>query len=68
MALLYIFELWNIFSAIPQVILRESCSVNGCNSVVPMGGGELRSFLLYHLQTLCVTFVIQGSTVRIIGP
>ena len=37
--------LWKLFSATLQFVLIESCSVNGCNFRVPMGGGELKVFL-----------------------
>ena len=46
---LYVY-LQKIFSAGLYVILRVSCSVNICNFGVPMGGGELRVFLLCHLD------------------
>ena len=44
-------HLGNLFSAGPQVILRDSYSVSRCNSHVPVGGGELRAFLLCHLDS-----------------
>ena len=39
-----------------QVICINSCSVNSCNFGVPMGGGELRVFLCYHLGHTCIVF------------
>ena len=41
-------ELWKVFSASLQIIVG-SCSISGCNFGVPIGGGELRVFLLCHL-------------------
>ena len=37
------------FSASLQVTLIDSFSVSSCDFGVPMGGGELRVFLLCHL-------------------
>ena len=43
--------LWNTFSVNPQVILRDGCSVSSGNAGMPMGGGKLRIFLLYNLDS-----------------
>ena len=37
--------LWKLFSTTLQFVLIQSCSVNGCNFCVPMGGSELKVFL-----------------------
>lgn len=43
--------LWKIFFHVsPQIILINDCSVNDYNFRVPIGGGELRVFLLNHLS------------------
>ena len=50
-----------IFSASLQVILTNRYSINSCNIGMPMGAGELRVFLLYHLGHslhICVNFII----------
>ena len=39
-----------IFSASLQIIPIDSCSINNCNFCVPVGGGELRVFLLDQLS------------------
>ena len=39
-----------IFSASLQIIAKDSCSINNCNFCVPVGGGELRVFLLDQLS------------------
>ena len=42
--------LWFFFFYIfIQIILIDSCTVRSCDFDVPMGGGELRVFLLCHL-------------------
>lgn len=38
------------FFLVDLVFLINSCSVNSCYIVVPMGGGKLRVFLLCHLD------------------
>ena len=43
-----------------MVFLIDSCSVNSCIFGVPVGGGELRVFLLCHLRrTFSSTFFFQ---------
>lgn len=53
-------QLQMIFSDSLQVIIINSCSVNSWKFGVPVRGGELRVFLLYHLgcSFLTVTFLI----------
>ena len=49
--------MYEIFSASLQIVLVYSLSVNRCDFGVPVGGGELRVFLLCHLgYTFSSTF------------
>ena len=45
----------DLFSSIP-VFLINSCSANSCNFGVPVGGDELRVFLLHHLAHFPLNF------------
>ena len=52
-------SLWfllNIFSC--RSFLVDGCSINSCNFVVPMKGGEVRVFLLHHM---CWSFYLKIS-------
>lgn len=54
-------QLWKISSAHLQVIFRDSCSVSICNFGMPMGGIELRIFLLCHFDPDPVMIVLNLS-------
>ena len=58
---LYIFSCRRSFSSSLQVFLINSCPANSCtNFGVPMGGGELRVFLLHHLGHSPSSFELFG--------
>ena len=54
--LIYIFRFRRFFCVFLQGNFMDSCSVNSCNFGMPVGGGELRVFLLCHLG--CSTYFI----------
>lgn len=56
-------------SASVQIFLINSCLANSCNFGIPMGEGELRVFLLYHLGLFSFEDILdwQSKKMRKVG-